>query len=81
MSREPTTVPVIEPKNRVEAQAYASFLEDQGIECVVVSFRDTAYAGALAHTRPWGEVRVSPEDHDRAAKLIAEWNAAEPVEE
>ena len=77
MVRE-NTVKLIVTANEIEARGIASFLAEEGLDCVVVPYRDTAYPGVSDRERPWGTVRVAASDLAQAEVLLKAWQAAVP---
>jgi hypothetical protein len=63
---------------QAEAHGIESFLQSEGIECIVVPFQDTAMPGVGAQTKPWGEIRVREQDLERARQLLEAWKQGEP---
>lgn len=55
-------------------------LNDEGIDCVLFSFHDTAFDG-ISQTwaeGDWGELRVFTEDKDKALKILEEYEKSKP---
>ena len=77
MARE-NTVKLIVTQDEIEARGIASFLEEEGIDCVVVPYRDTAYPGVSDRERPWGTVRVGASELEQANVLLEAWRTAVP---
>lgn len=63
---------------QAEARGIESFLESEGIECIVVPFQNTAIPGVGDQNESWGVIRVREEDFDRARELLEIWKQAEP---
>ncbi len=71
---------VYETDDEVQALALQEALESEGIAAVLVNHRDTAYPGITDRLRHGTEIRVEADQVDKAAQLIREFIAAEPVE-
>jgi len=60
--------------SEIEALSIKALLEDEGIECIVRSYQDTAYNGIYTLLKGWGDILVREEDLERATKLLKERN-------
>jgi len=60
--------------SEIEALSIKALLEDEGIECIVRSYQDTAYNGIYTLLKGWGDILVREEDLERATKLLRERN-------
>lgn len=68
---------IYRPSDDAEARLIESLLQEQGIDCMVVQHQDTAYPGIGDRRSGWGEIRVDPQDVERAEACIREWQQAE----
>ncbi len=55
-----------------EGQQAEALLREAGIECMVVSFHDTAMNGIYQESKGWGEIRVTEGQKDQAERVLAE---------
>lgn len=62
---------------QAEARGIESFLESEGIKCILVPFQDTAIPGLWDHNKFWGVIRVRAEDLERASELLEIWKQGE----
>jgi hypothetical protein len=72
------TVELCSVEYQAEASGIESFLESEGIECIVVPFQDTAIPGVGDQNKSWGVIRVREEDFERARELLEIWKQGEP---
>ena len=58
-------------------------LNNEGVECALFSFHDTAYDGISQSwgEGSWGELRVFQEDEERARRILAEYEKSRPDSE
>lgn len=68
-----TTVPIYKLSNIAEAETLKALLEDNGIDCLVHSFHDTAYDGIWQAQKGWGILKVMAKDQAKAERLIDEF--------
>lgn len=66
------------PENDAEAIAIRNLLADNGIQCVVQSFHDTAYDGLYQAQYGWGVIKVNEEDLAAARDLVEQWKENAP---
>lgn len=71
---------IYETDDEVQALALQEALEAEGIAAVLVNHRDTAYPGIADRQRHGTEIRVELDQAERAARLIKEFLAAQPIE-
>ena len=71
---------VYETDDEVQALALQEALESRGIAAVLINHRDTAYPGITDRQRHGTEIRVEEDQVDKAARVIEEFLAAEPIE-
>jgi hypothetical protein len=71
---------IYETDDEVQALALQEALEAEGIAAVLVNHRDTAYPGITDRQRHGTEIRVELDQAERAARLIKEFLAAQPIE-
>jgi len=64
-----------------EGQQAQGLLKDAGIECMLVSFRDTALDGLYQATKGYGEIRVPEGKRTQAEAILAELPATVEVSE
>lgn len=53
-------------------------LRDEGIDCLVLPYGDTAYPGIVDRGRPWGVIKVPETQAGRARVLVDGWREASP---
>lgn len=55
-------------------------LDDEGIDCILFSFHDTAFDGISQNWSKgdWGELRVFKEDEVRALYILGEYDKSKP---
>lgn len=63
-------IPVYKFSNIVEAGTLKALLEDNGIDCMVNSFHNSAYDGPWQSQKGWGILKVPAKDQDKAENLI-----------
>lgn len=59
-------------ENAFQADVLTQALEDEGIRFMIIEHRETAYDDLFIPMRGWGELRVHPEDKERAEKIVGE---------
>ena len=59
-------------QNLFEAQQAEALLKEAKIDCMVVSFHDTALNGIYQPTRGWGEIKVGESRKQEAESLLAQ---------
>ena len=55
-----------------EGQQAEALLQEAGIPCMLVSYRDTALDGLYQPQKGWGEIRVPEEQRAEAEQVLAE---------
>ena len=71
---------LIKPENAAEAKALESLLLEHGIGSQVISFHDTAYDGLFQAQYGWGVIRVTEDDHAKAAEIVRAWKESPPAD-
>ena len=56
--------------NEIEANLLSSLLQDEGINHLICTYRDSAYDGLFQTERGWGHVEASQEDSARVLEVI-----------
>ena len=69
---------IYEPENEADALGVEAMLRDEGIECVVLRYGDSAYPGIVDRGRPFGVVKVAESHAARARLLVDGWRGAVP---
>lgn len=65
-----TTIPIYKLSNIAEAETLKALLEENGIDCMVHSFYDSAYDGLWQAQKGWGVLKVLAKDTAKAEDLI-----------
>lgn len=65
-----TTIPIYKLNNIAEANTLKALLEDNGIDCMVHSFYDSALDGLWQEQKGWGVLKVLAKDQFKAEDLI-----------
>ena len=67
-------------ETELEGMHLKKLLNNEGIDCELFSFHDTALDGISQNWSEgdWGELRVFKEDKDRAEKILNEYNSSSP---
>ena len=72
MSQKNESVRLRVVQSLFEAERVQALLEQAGIECLVVSYHDTAMDGLYQASQGWGEVRVPGARQEEAAVILEE---------